>query len=207
MRTQSTEGPTRRTLIRSAGWAAPLVAASAAVPAYASSTKTDLAIEVVDPPYNWETFEPEHRIPIFRGPSGNNERARGSLPPSIRITNVGRVPATNPSGTVEITMRDYGSDYAPVGANQVKANTVNGRVVWAETGTPLGSRYGSKFTYTYRTVLHPGQTVEIPLRYYVNQPFANVQFNLLVAATVVDQHEGDYDDNSERLGHVPWFFG
>ncbi|MGV3149151.1 hypothetical protein [Rothia sp. 11273D007AR] len=56
------------------------------------------------------------------------------------------------------------------------------------------------FTWTYSGVLQPGESVEIPLRYYVNFPFWNVQYELFVAVTVIDEMDGDSDDNFEHMG-------
>ncbi|WP_178945485.1 hypothetical protein [Kocuria sp. TGY1127_2] len=193
----------RRTLMTTA-WAVPVIAATSAVPAMASSWKTDLAIDVIDPPYDLEKWEPKQEIPVYRKSTGDRIAGRGSLPPRIRITNVGRVTAVNPSGTVEITIRDYISDYSPWGANRLKAVTTNPTVLWSEDGRGAASGPGARFTYKCAGQLGPGQSLEIPLRYFVNPPFVHVAFNVLVAAWVEDERDGDYDDNSLRIGHVPF---
>lgn len=59
--------------------------------------------------------------------------------------------------------------------------------------------------WSWPGTLQPGDVAEIPLKYWVRSPFANVTFELLVVAFVQDEQEGDWDDNSERLGQVPGF--
>ncbi|WP_129657618.1 hypothetical protein [Rothia uropygialis] len=194
----------RRSLMKSAAWSLPVVAVSSTVPAMASSVPTDLAIDVVDPPYDMETWEPKRETPVYRKSTGERIANTGSLPPSLRITNVGRVIAMNPSGTVEITMRDYISDYEPWRANRLKATTTLPGVVWAEDTTGSGKSSGARFRYKVSGQLTPGQTIEIPLRYFVDPPFVHVAFNVLVAGWVEDERDGDYDDNSLRIGHVPY---
>lgn len=194
----------RRTLVGSAAWVVPVLVTASAVPAVASSVKTDLAIDVVDPPYALENWRPKHEIPIYKGSNGNRVAVRGSLPPMIRITNVGRVTAIDPSGSVELILRDYGNDGASWASNRVKAGTTNQNVMWTEDSANATAEAGARYRYTCRGALRPGQSIDIPLRYFVNPPFVHAEFNVLVAAWVEDQQEGDYDDNSLRIGHVPW---
>lgn len=95
-------------------------------------------------------------------------------------------------------MQDVTSD--ATGSNQAGTyvNSSNPLVTFTYTG-PAG--WGSPtFAWIYSGTLLPGESVDIPLRYYVNFPFWNYRYELFVAVTVVDEMDGDSDDNSKRMG-------
>ncbi|OLT28507.1 hypothetical protein BJF82_03210 [Kytococcus sp. CUA-901] len=134
-----------------------------------------------------------------------------ALPPSITVTNVGTTPVDHPTGTAEFEMRDYGSDYSPLGSNQVGAVTTNTAVTWTRTSTGRSAReVGQMYSWVYNGTLAPGESVTMPLKYYSPWTFANVAFTLLVKATVSDTVEADVrdafagytDDHDEKVGHV-----
>lgn len=205
----------RRTALQAGAWSAPLLLASAAVPAYAASSPTssvpdqpyltDLAIEIADPPINWDTFAPVFSTPIYGGRTSNQSIGDGSLPTHFTVTNVGTKPARFPSGTLEMQMRDVGTDVPSAGGAD------GTKVISADSSATISllsgksANGGAMFSWTYNGTLQPGQSVEIPFKYYVNYPFANVNYELFIAAIVMDEMQGDYDDNSERMGTVEGF--
>ena len=195
--------PKRRTVLKAGAWAAPAVVATSAIPAYAASfeetPRTDLAILLSDPTVDWSTFEPVYDSPIYRGPTTTtNVAAYASFPNTMTITNVGTVPAVNPSGTLLTDMNDVATDATGSNRAGTYVNSSDPLVTFAYAGQ---AGWGSpSFTWTYSGTLQPGESVEIPLRYYVNFPFWNVQYELFVAVTVIDEMDGDSDDNFEHMG-------
>lgn len=201
--------PTRRAMLKGAAWGAPAVVVATAAPAAAASVlpdqPTDLAIDVVDPPVDMDTWQPEMTVPVYQQDL-RTVAQMASLPPMVRVTNVGSVPAMNPVGTFEAAMKDYASDYIPLGSNQVKLASGTPQATLTEIPTPVFAKgEGSKWNWSWSGTLQPSDVAEIPLKYWVRSPFANVTFELLVVAFVQDEQEGDWDDNSERLGQVPGF--
>ena len=99
--------PTRRAMLKGAAWGAPAVATTTAAPAAAASVlpdqPTDLAIDVVDPPVDMDTWQPEMTVPVYQQDL-RTVAQMASLPPMVRVTNVGSVPAVNPVGTFEAAM-------------------------------------------------------------------------------------------------------
>ena len=195
--------PKRRTILKAGAWAAPTVLATTAVPAYAASFETsnltDLAIELTDPSMDWSTFTPVYDTPIYRGPTTTSSVAgRASFPKSMIITNVGSVPAVAPSGTLLTDMQDVRTDAS--GSNQAGTYVNSTDPLVTFTYASSGGWGVPTFTWSYAGTLQPGESVEIPLRYYVNSPFWNVQYELLVAVTVLDEMDGDSDDNHEHMG-------
>ncbi|MDY6050845.1 MAG: hypothetical protein SPI83_00310 [Rothia sp. (in: high G+C Gram-positive bacteria)] len=195
--------PHRRTLLKASAWAAPAVLATSAIPAYAASfeeiPRTDLAIQIADPTVDWSTFEPVYDTPIYRGPTTTtNVAAYASFPNTMTITNVGSVPAVNPTGTLLSDMQDVFTD--ATGSNQAgtQVNSSDSRVTFTYAGS---AGWGSpSFVWTFAGTLQPGESVDIPLRYYINWPFWNVQYELFLSATVIDEMDGDSDDNSDHMG-------
>lgn len=204
----NTRHHSRRTLMKAAAWSAPVVAATATVPAYAASnpsvTFTDLAIKLADPPFNWDSFEMDYSIPIYDGATSNNILARAAFPPSFTITNVGTIPAVNPKGTLLTQMRDIGTDVPSAGgADGTKIASTDPKFGVTRVGK---DQFGAAtFRWAYAGTLKPGESYTFPFKYYVNYPFANVDYELFVAATVVDEMDGDYDDNTERMGSTRGF--
>ncbi|WP_237187156.1 hypothetical protein [Rothia nasimurium] len=195
--------PKRRTVLKAGAWAAPTVLATTAVPAYAASFEasnlTDMAIELTDPSMDWSTFTPVYDTPIYRGPTTTSSVAgRASFPKSMIITNVGSVPAVAPSGTLLTDMQDVVSDGTGSNLAGTYVNSTDPLVTFTFAGR---ERWGTPtFTWSYAGTLQPNESVEIPLRYYVNFPFWNVQYELFVAVTVIDEMDGDSDDNFEHMG-------
>ncbi len=203
----TTHTPKRRTLLKAGAWAAPAILGTTAIPAYAASSSTsnltDLAIELGQPNVDWSSFSPVYDTSIYRGTTGTTAYGQGSLPQTMTITNVGSVPAVTPSGTLLTQMKDIRSNTASAAAIGTQVNSTNPLVTFNYTGQ--GTPNGPTYTWTYAGTLQPGESVEIPLRYYVTYPFANVDYELFVAVTVLDEMEGDYDDNMELMGTVKGF--
>ncbi|MBF0807263.1 hypothetical protein E4U03_01335 [Rothia nasimurium] len=197
----------RRTIVKAGLWSAPAVLATTAVPAYAASAlpegDTDLAIELAQPLIDWDTFEPVKNVGIYVGKDGTTPQSYGSLPDSMTITNVGTVPAVNPSGILLTQMKDVRTDVNSLASIGTQVNSVNPLVTFAYTGQ--ANPNGPTYAWVYAGTLVPGASVTIPLRYYVEKPFWNVDYELFVAATVIDDNQGDYDDNSELMGTVTGF--
>lgn len=200
---------TRRTVVKAGAWTAPAVLVAANTPVYAVSSPTeptDLEVMVTDPPFSWETFEPEYSVPIYAGATGTRRIGNGALPPSFVVTNVGTTPATNPTGTFELQMRDVGTDAPSAGgADGTRANSTMPEVTITSDGK---SQFGGGlYTWVYSGILAPGESVEIPLRYYVNYPFANVDYELFVFVNVIDEMAGDEEENDfdEKMGTVDGF--
>lgn len=200
----------RRRLAGAMMWTVPAIAATSLIPAHAASTTTTgggLRMLLEDPPFNFDTFFPEQTVPVYRFATGNHSRTRASLPPSVVVRNEGTAPVTDPTGLMTVTMRDYGSDYAPVGANQFKVTSPMAAMEFQEERTPIGSREGSRFRVTYHGTVQPGQSVNVPLRYYVNPPFRNVTFNALVTVETTGPAGGATIFRDDRMGYVPGFGG
>lgn len=197
----------RRRFVGALMWSAPAIAATSLVPAHAaSSTGAGIRMLLSDPPVNFGTFDPERTVPVYRFATGNNVRTLASLPPSVVLRNEGTAPVTDPSGRMTVTMRDYGSDYAPVGANQFKVTSPMAQVSVQEERTRIGSREGARFGVTYRGTISPGQAINVPLRYFVNPPFRNVTFNVLVTVETAGEG-GATASRDDKMGYVPGFGG
>ena len=178
--------PKRRTVLKAGAWAAPAVLATSAIPAYAASfeetPRTDLAILLSDPTVDWSTFEPVYDSPIYRGPTTTTNVAAYASFPNTLLTD----------------MNDVATDATGSNRAGTYVNSSDPLVTFAYAGQ---AGWGSpSFTWTYSGTLQPGESVEIPLRYYVNFPFWNVQYELFVAVTVIDEMDGDSDDNFEHMG-------
>ncbi|MFC0358973.1 hypothetical protein ACFFHC_04070 [Kytococcus schroeteri] len=216
---------TRRVATCAALWSVPAVVATAAAPALAASVSSaNLAVTVEDPNFDWDTLEYALDDTIWKNyeffdqmkqPDPNRlttvATRQAALPPSITVTNVGPGDAVNPTGTVEFEMRDYGSDSAPLGSDQLGAVTTNTAVTWVRTSTGRTARgTGQMYMYTYNGTLAPGQSFTMPLKYYSPRTFTNVTFNLMVKAVVSDAVENDIrdefagytDDHDEKVGYV-----
>lgn len=210
--------PHRRTLLKASAWAAPAVLATSAIPAYAASfeeiPRTDLAIELSEPSMDWSNFQAIKDVPIYLGATGtiianptstffNPKPSYGSLPKTMTITNVGTIPAVNPTGTLLTQMKDVGSDFNSAAIIGTQVNSTDPLIVFNYTGQ--GTPNGPTYSWIYSGTLNPGESVDIPLRYYVTRLFSNVDYELFVAVTVVDQMQGDYDDNMTLMGTVNGF--
>lgn len=187
----------RRGLLGAIG-AAAVVAASARA---AQAAEPAVQVEVLDPPFDPETYEPRKDVPVYRHASGDQVRVRASLPEALRVHNGSSAPVPGPTVELVLTMRDYGTDYAPVGANQIKATCTTEGVRVREVKTPVGSRQGSRFLLECTQSIPAGGTLELPLRYFEDPLFANVDFNLLVDASVAGAAA------SRKVGFVPGFTG
>ncbi|QRZ61610.1 hypothetical protein [Rothia sp. ZJ932] len=158
-------------------------AAAAEVPGYAFAPGKGAPIVLADTPYNAQDHWLGYTVPIYSGQSPWRVLRHGSLPTSFTITNTSNQPIVNPTGTLALQMRDTGMDIPSVGgASKTRANSSNNAVLFKDQGT---NQHGARlYTWTYRNItLKPGQSLEIPLRYYVNYPFSNVDYELLVTAT------------------------
>lgn len=209
----------RRTVLTAAGWTAPVIASTAIVPAYAASfpqnDEMDLAVTVTDPPFNWDTFENDYSVPVYAGGSNGRDRSnltrvltRAALPLSIVITNTGTTLATNPTGTVTTQLLDIGVDAVPVSAGTAKYMRVTTPQNSGFTVTDTNSTvdFGAAlFNWRYEGTIEPGRSVEMPLTYYVHWPFTNVDFEVLVAATVIDDFPGEDENSDTKMGTVPGF--
>ncbi|MDY3048668.1 MAG: hypothetical protein SOR40_02695 [Rothia sp. (in: high G+C Gram-positive bacteria)] len=211
-----TLSPSRRALLRAGAWSSPVLLASSPLPAYAASAPAEqnLALEFSQPNINWETFEPIRDVPIYRGATGstlaskggsffNPKASYGSLPTHLIIRNEGSQPVSNPSGSLLSQMKDVASDSASAALIGTQVNSSDPQMIFTYTGQ--ASPFGPSYDWTYQGVLGPGQTLEIPLRYYVTWPFANVDYELFLAATVLDPLGASQDNTSEIMGTVNGF--
>lgn len=145
---------------------------------------TGAPIALAAPPYNANNHWLGYTVPIYSGQSPWRVLQKGSLPEYFTITNTTDQPIHSPTGTISLQMKDTGSDYDSVGgANKTRVNSTNRNVTFKDLGNNAqGARH---YAWQYRNVtLKPGQSINVPLRYYVNYPFANVDYELLVSATL-----------------------
>ncbi len=170
---------TRRTVTRAALWSAPVVLAAAATPAVAASVPVqdgNLEVTVQEPNMNWATLQYVQDDTIYKNTVSFFDQTRqprpeqlttvatnkASLPPSITVTNKGTTAISNPTGTAEFEMRDYGSDYSPLGSDQVGAVSTNPQVTWTRTSTGRSAtEKGQMYSYVYNGTLAPGESVGV----------------------------------------------
>lgn len=178
--------PERRTLLKAGLLAAPvaLTVTSLTAPTAEAQEKQQptLSIGFSDPTVDWLSFEPTKDTPIFRAANGTQAFSYGALPQSMRITNNGAEAVSTPVGTLITQMKDVGTDSpaAAIIGTQVNSDNPNAAFVYGGQVKP----HGPKYTWIYSGSIQPGESVEIPLRYYVTYPFANVDYELYVEATV-----------------------
>lgn len=207
----------RRTVLTAAAWTAPAIAATTAVPTYAASTTVpllegDLEITVTDPPFNWDTFEENYSVPVYAGGINGARRnnltrvlTRASLPQSIIVTNVGSTPVTGATGQIATEMLDVGVDIAPVTGGtdkQIRITTDRSSGFEVTDTRKMNSQGAAVFEWFYSGTIQPGQSVEMPFKYYVHWPFTNVDFEVLVTATVGDAVADDNNDEDVKMGTV-----
>lgn len=170
--------PSRRGIVQAAAWSAPAVTVAAAAPALSASTggPARLAIEVLDPPVSAD-WQPRFTTPI-RSTAGATVAA-GSLPPRVRITNLGGTPAAGVTGTLALTVGSYADGGTQIaGGDQLRLANATGWTLTRVTATT-----GTRFTYAVTQPIAAGGSVELELRY--TAPFAiREQYTLLVEATV-----------------------
>lgn len=204
----------RRQLTKSAAWSVPAVALAAAAPAVAASTPptylTDLAISVTDPPVDDTTHEYVLSSPIYNW-NLSSVVANASLSTSIIVTNVGAVPAVNPTGTMDLQGIDYGTDVPIANSESRKFHLVPATAgVTMVEAPPLNvAGAGRNYRWTYTGVLQPGQSIVINLKYWLESPYLHAPLQQLLSASVEDQTGGDFDDNDGRSNYLPWirYFG
>lgn len=172
--------PSRRGVVQAAVWSAPAVTVATAAPALSASTggPARLVIEVLDPPVSSD-WQPRFTTPILS--TAGATVAAGSLPPRVRITNLGGTPAAGVTGTLALAVGSYADGGTQIaGGDQLRLASATGWAVTRVTATT-----GTRFTYAVTQPIAAGGSVELELRY--TAPFAiREQFTLLVEATVAD---------------------
>lgn len=197
--------PQRRTLLKTGLLVAPValtVASLSAQAAKAQEQQPTLSIELSEPTVDWSSFEPVKDTPIFRATDGTRAFSHGSLPPTMTITNKGAEAISNPSGTLITQMKDVGTDAPSAAVIGTQVNSTNPQVAFTYGGQV--KPHGPKYTWIYSGSIKPGESVEIPLRYYVTYPFANVDYELYVEATV-DSPNGAPAVTDAMMGTVKGF--
>lgn len=200
---------TRRQALLASACALPAALLPAMTPAFAdvvlAGESGGISIEVADPPVNWDSYEPNYTVAIYNGQNGDQvgdkELGYGCLPQNLVLTNKGISPVSGISGTFSLQMRDLGTDAKSSAGTDATRATSNGREGFTVVDThSKNSNGGGVFTWRYAGTVQPGERVELPLKYYVNYPFANVDYEVLLTASVDGQ-----DDAANRLGTVKGF--
>lgn len=194
---------TRRTVLAGAAASIPVAMTTSLGAVAASTGPRSLAVELGDPAARTDTWAPVMDTPVYRSDL-KTRRALACLPRSITVRNTGETPVTSASGTVEVAMHDYVTDVRPpFGAHQLKIASQQANFTLTERGSDF--RTGSKWEWSYTGVIAPGAAVTLPWEYWVRTPFWNVQFQVLVTATVVDDDPDAPDNVSQKIGQSPSF--
>lgn len=199
--------PQRRTLLKAGLFVAPAaLTVTSLTSAQAAEAQEEqqptLSVEFSEPTIDWASFEPTKDTPIFRAEDGTHAFSYGSLPQTMTITNNGKEAVSNPSGTFITQMKDVGTDAPSAAIIGTQVNSTDPHIAFIYGGQ--AKPHGPKYTWVYSGSIQPGESVEIPLRYYVTYPFANVDYELYVEATV-DSPNGAPAAKDTRMGTVKGF--
>lgn len=198
----------RRTLVKAGAWSVPAVTVAAAAPAVAASVApTDLSIDVALPPTDLDTGNYVLTGAVYRSDL-TTVAVRASLSPMVTVTNVGTTPAVTPTGTIDLQLYNYATDtpFVASEANKFALHSMNPKVIMSPL-TPLSfPGAGRNYAFTYQGTLAPGESFTIPLKYWIQNPFAHATATqMLVSAMVFDENDNDYDDNSAMTNYIPSF--
>ncbi len=172
------------------------------LPANRTSTEARLALNIADPAMDWQTYTPRFIQPIYAGDRGNKELGWGALPAKFTVRNTSAQPLSAVQGTILVQMLDLGFDIPSAGgANGTRINTTDVDFNIKETGKDaLGA---GTYSWVYQRDLAAGESAAINLRYFVNYPFANVNYELLLIVTA--QAAGGGQVSAARMGSVKGF--
>lgn len=185
--------PSRRGVVQAAVWSAPAVTVATAAPALSASTggPARLVIEVLDPPVSSD-WQPRFTTPILS--TAGATVAAGSLPPRVRITNLGGTPAAGVTGTLALAVGSYADGGTQIaGGDQLRLASATG---WAVTR--ISAPTGTRFTYVLTQPIPAGGSVELELR-YIGAFAVREQYTLFVEATVANAASPE-DGASEKVG-------
>ena len=200
----------RRKVVGATAWAVPAVAVASAAPAIAASSPTgltDLAIDVALPPTDPASGDYVLSDSIYKS-DRTTVATKASLSTTITVTNVGSVPANNPTGTIDLQLFNYGTDvpFISTEARKFNIDVLTPGVVLTPIAPLTYPGSGNNYQWSYVGTLNPGETLTLTLRYWVSSPFAHATATqMLVSAMVNDQTQNDYDDNSAKTNYAPSF--
>ncbi|EKA60914.1 hypothetical protein B277_10414 [Janibacter hoylei PVAS-1] len=185
--------PSRRAVVTAGVWTAPAVTVASAAPQLTASTvgPSRLSIELVDPPIGAD-WQPQYSTPI-RSTTGAT-MGSASLPPRVRITNLGGSPAAQVTGTLALTVGSYAKGGTRIsGGDQLRLASTAG---W--TVTRVSATTGSRFTYVLTQPVPAGGSVELDLR-YIGAFAVREQYTVHVEATVASAASAQ-DGADDKVG-------
>lgn len=198
----------RRSVVKGAAWSLPAMVVSTSAPALAASGGlTDLAIDVALPPTDPASGDYLLTSTLYKRDL-TTTATKASLSTLVTITNVGPVAATNPTGTLDLQLVDYGTDVPVAGTEARKFHLVSltAGVTLIDIAPLTWPGSGRNYSWTYNGTLQPGESLVISLQYWVESPFAHATpIQMLLSGFVQDATDGDYDDNSAKTNYVPSF--
>lgn len=164
----------------------------------------NLHLEICEPKIDSQSFQPLNQQPIYSGTSGEKVLQSASLPPSMTISNNGSEDVEQVSGTLSLQMRDTDTDIPSVGgAHKTRLQILNGDI---ELSYLDKDQWGAaSYSWVLKRAIKSGESLQIDFRYYVDYPFANVDYELLVSAAILDQQGNNPLSQDQKMGSVPGF--
>lgn len=166
---------------------------------------SDIELKIPEPTLDSTTFEIAQNTPIFSGTSRSKVLQRAALPERFIVTNRGSQKITELSGTISTQMRDKDTDVPSVGAAdklQMRPLAQSG-VSWSQQST--GKNGENMYSWKVLTSLEAGESISVEFEYFVGYPFANVDFEVLINATVQQGEQIAQTQQVSQLGTVPGF--
>lgn len=178
------------------------------IPAHAIEDKgtgsENLTIAIENPVVDSQNFQLLNKQPIYSGTSGEKVLQTASLPPTLIIRNGGEEGVVNASGILSLQMRDLGSDAVPAGgAHKTRLQILNSDIELTYLGKDLQG--GANYSWILKKKIEPGENLRFDFRYYVDYPFANIDYELLVTASVLNQNGSNSVSQDQKMGTVPGF--
>ena len=101
-------------------------------------------------------------------------------------------------------MRDTDTDIPSVGgAHKTRLQILNGDI---ELSYLDKDQWGAaSYSWVLKRAIKSGESLQIDFRYYVDYPFANVDYELLVSAAILDQQGNNPLSQDQKMGSVPGF--
>ncbi|MGF3056360.1 hypothetical protein [Microbacterium sp. YY-01] len=192
----------RRRLLQASVWSTPVVATAVAIPAAAASAPLQpdaggLVVQVA------ETLDtPGGSVRVYR--QGSTSRSWPAwLPAALIITNPTGTPIAGARGRLQIQMQ--AQDTISTLAYRLQARSLNTDVrLLDSTPTIPATTAPRRYDLQVNRTVAPGETVTVPLEYFVPRVFASPDFTVLVDAVTFADGVA-LASESAQLGLVPGF--